>query len=206
MQLQLLWSARSPYARKVMIAAHERSIAHLVECIPAAVSMTVSSPEITGVNPLGQIPTLLAPDGTAIYDSLVICEYLDSLGSGAHLFPQTAGERLDALRRHALGQGMLDALTHWYSERRRLDDKMSASFRAAHVSKVNRVLDLLESTTEEWIGRPLDIGHVGLGCALEYLDFRQADPDWRGKRPRLATWLSLFAKRPSMTTTAFGAS
>lgn len=205
MPLKLLWSSRSPYARKVMIAAYERGIADSIECIPATVSLTASSPAVTSANPLGQIPTLLAPDGTAIYDSLVICEYLDSLGPGAHLFPQSAAERLDALRRHALGQGMLDALTHWYSERRRLDDRMAAAFRAAHVNKCNRVLDLLESTLDVWIDRPLDIGHIGLACALEYLDFREAAPAWRSLRPQLAQWLWLFAKRPSMTTTAFGA-
>ncbi len=113
--MKLFGSTRSPFTHKVLVAAHELSIIEHITFMPVVVSTTRLSEEVAVHNPLGQIPTLVLEDGTAIYDSLVICEYLNTLAGGS-LLP--AATRLDALNRHALGQGLLDTLVRLFAERR----------------------------------------------------------------------------------------
>ena len=107
-QMLLHWSPRSPYVRKVMIAVHEMGLQDRIRTTRTIVGGTTPHRELMQVNPIGKIPTLELPDGTAIYDSPVIIEYLDTLHTGPKLYPSAWPERLTALRRHALGQGMLD--------------------------------------------------------------------------------------------------
>ena len=114
--MKLHWSPRSPFVRKVMIFAHEVGLAGRIEPIRTVVGMTKANRELMQVNPIGKIPTLVADDGMVLYDSTVICEYLDTLHGGPRYFPQAPAERWRALRWHALGDNMLDNLILLRSE------------------------------------------------------------------------------------------
>src|SRR5688572_8469512 len=107
--MKLHWSPRSPYVRKVMIVAHETGLADSIEKMRTPVAMTAPNKSLMRDNPLSKIPTLITDDGMVLFDSLLICEYLDSLHAGPKLFPADGAERWQALRWHALGNGMLDA-------------------------------------------------------------------------------------------------
>src|SRR5687767_11756285 len=97
--MKLYSTALSPYARKVAIVAHEHRIFERIELVPT--KLTPPNAELMQHNPLNKVPTLVLDDGTALYDSIVICEYLDSVGPGPKLFPANGAARWDALRRHA---------------------------------------------------------------------------------------------------------
>jgi glutathione S-transferase len=173
--MKLHWSPRSPFVRKVMIVAHEFGLADRIACVRSVVAFTEPHAILMTENPLSKIPTLVLDDGTVLYDSPVICEYLDSLHDGPKLFPSDAGARMTALRRQALGDGFLDFLLLWRNERERAQPS------EAHLA--------------------FSIGHVAVGCALSYLDFRFAADDWRGGYPRAAAWHAKFAARTSVRAT-----
>ena len=121
----LHWSPRSPYVRKVMITAHEPGLADRLQIVRTVVGGAEPHRALMTQNPLGKIPTLVLEDGTVIFDSPVICEYLDTLHDGPKLFPRWP-ERLTTLRRLALGDGMLDIALAWLSERLRPRERQSA--------------------------------------------------------------------------------
>jgi glutathione S-transferase len=200
--MKLYWSSRSPFVRKVMIAAHEIGLAARLEPIPAVVALAQPNLDVMAVNPLNKIPTLIADDGSTHFDSTAICEYLDSLHDGPRLFPSAPAERWPALRFHALGNGMLDALILWRGERMRPEAQRSGAVLAAFALKIEATLALLEREADMLAGAPVSIGQIGVGAALGYLDFRFTDLAWRNGRPRLATWYDGFAQRPSMRATA----
>src|SRR5215831_13441620 len=117
--MKLHWSPRSPFVRKVMIVAHERGLVDRLTCARTVAAMTTPHPELMRDNPLSKIPTLVLDDGTALYDSPVICEYLDALDGKPQLFPPDGKRRILALRRQALGDGYLDLLVLTRNERLR---------------------------------------------------------------------------------------
>ena len=103
--MKLHWSPRSPFVRKVMIAAHERGLVDRIVCVRTIAAMTKPHAELMADNPLSKIPTLVLDDGLVLYDSPVICEYLDGIGGAPKLFPAEPAARFEALRRQALGDG-----------------------------------------------------------------------------------------------------
>ena len=115
--MKLHWSPRSPFVRKVMVAAHELGLADRIDRVRTVVRMTQPNADLLPDNPLSKIPTLVLADGTVLIDSVVICEYLDALAGGGKLFPPSGPERWTALARHALGNGLLDILILWRNER-----------------------------------------------------------------------------------------
>src|ERR1700756_3787191 len=117
--MKLHWSPRSPFVRKVMVAVHELGLADRVTCVRTVAASTKPHAELMRDNPLSKIPTLVLDDGTVIYDSPVICEYLDGLGAPPKLHPADPKARLVALRRQALGDGYLDLLVLLRDERLR---------------------------------------------------------------------------------------
>ena len=123
--MKLFWSSRSPFVRKVMVAAHETGLVSGIECVQTVVAPAKPNAEVMALNPLNKLPTLLLDDGRVLYDSPVICEYLDGLHDGPKLFPSAGATRLDALRRQALGDGMMDFLLVWLSERSRPAEQQS---------------------------------------------------------------------------------
>jgi glutathione S-transferase len=199
--VKLHWSPRSPYVRKVLIAAHEAGLADRIECVRSVAMTTKPNPEIMRDNPLSKIPTLVLEDGSALYDSPVICEYLDGLHDGPHLFPASRAARFTALRRQALGDGLLDLLILWRGERLRLTERQLPALHDALRVKCDAVLTALDGEATALGTDPFAIGHVAIGCALSYLDFRFADLDWRKGRPGLAAWHAEFEERPSVRAT-----
>ena len=198
--MKLLWSSRSPFARKVMVAAHEVGVADCIAIGRVVVSANKPNPEVMAINPLNKIPTLLLHDGRTLYDSRVICEYFDSMHGGPKLHPSNPAARWPAFQRQALGDGLLDVLILRLVERARPEETQSASHLAAHRLKIAATLDRIEAEGITLADSP-DIGHIAIGCALGYLDFRFAADNWRAGHPKLAAWYADFARRPSMQAT-----
>jgi glutathione S-transferase len=199
--MKLHWSPRSPFVRKVMVAAHERGVAARLDCVRTVAATSRPHAELMKDNPLSKIPTLVLDDGTVIYDSPVICEYFDAIGDAetTRLFPAEPKMRLLALRRQALGDGFLDLLVLLRDERLRAQPSQ-AHLASAAVRK-RAVLESLEIEAAELAASQFGIGHIAMGCALSYLDFRYADENWRESNPRLAHWHASFAARPSVLAT-----
>ncbi|MDX6750004.1 glutathione S-transferase [Geminicoccaceae bacterium 1502E] len=199
--MRLLNSGASPFARKVRVVAHELGLQGRVAVEDVAASPVSPSEAVSSVNPLGKIPALVLEDGSALYDSRVICEYLDSLGGGGRVFPAAAGERFEALRLQALADGLLDAaLAARYETMLRPEPFRWSDWVSGQKGKVARALDRLEEECAG-LGERVDIGTIAIGCALGYLDLRFADDRWRDGRPKLAAWYERFAARPSMQAT-----
>jgi glutathione S-transferase len=199
--MQLHYNVASPFVRKVMAVAIETGQAERLEQAKRLPSPVAPVAELTADNPLGKIPCLVTDDGMALYDSRVICEYLDSLHDGARMFPAAGPARWTALRRQALGDGIMDAgILARYETFLRPEAHRWAEWIDHQKQKFRRGLDALE---REAAGLDaVDIGTITIACALGYLDFRYPDEGWRASRPQLAAWLERFAERPSIATTA----
>ena len=144
---------------------------------------------------------MLLTDGTVLYDSAVVCEYLDSLGDSPRLFPAPGPSRWDTLRRHALADGVLESAVLVFQERRmRPQDIRWPELMDRQIGKLLRALDVADGEAAS-LGERVDIGTITLGCALGYADFRLPDVDWRRGRPALLAWYQGFAERPSMRET-----
>jgi len=198
--MKLYWSPRSPYVRKVMVCAHETGLANRIERVPVLVAMTRPNRELMRENPLGKIPTLVTDPGEVLFDSTVICEYLDSL-AGTRLFPQSAKRRREALRWHALGDGMLDLLILWRNEGLRPKAQQSAEIMAAFELKIRAAVAMLDREAPAITTAPFSIGHIALGCALGYIDFRFPHLAWRDGHANIAAWFETFAERASAQIT-----
>ena len=194
--MKLHWSPRSPFVRKVMIVAHERGLVDRITCVRTVAAMTKPHAALMADNPLSKIPTLVLDDGRVLYDSPVICEYLDGLGDAPKLFPAEPAARFEALRRQALGDGFLDMLVTLRNERERAHP--SDVHMASTAVRTAAVLESLEREADSLHATPFGIGHIAIGCALSYLDFRFAEDDWRKGHPRIARWHAGFAARPSV--------
>ncbi|NBB53121.1 glutathione S-transferase [Rhizobium sp. CRIBSB] len=197
----LHWSPRSPFVRKVMVAAHERGLADLMERVRNPVAMTAPNAELMRVNPLSKLPTLELPDGVVLQDSGVICAYLDTLGGPPTVFPENDGAHWRRLSRHALASGLLDLLVLLRNERERPDGARSQIHIDAFQTKKTAALDEIASWPPKPCGQTIDIVQITVGCLLGYLDFRYADEDWRSTYPSLAAWYGTFASRPSAIAT-----
>ena len=194
--MKLHWSPRSPYVRKVMVCAHELGLAGRIEKVRSVVAMGAPNFDVLRANPLGRIPTLITDDGQVLFDSLVICEYLDGL-AGGRLFK----DRIPALRWHALGDGMLDTCILWRNERDKPAARQTPEWLGNFELKIRNALDFLEGEAGELEKAAPGIGHVAIACALGYLDFRFPDIHWRESRPKIAGWYAKMAGRPSMKET-----
>jgi glutathione S-transferase len=199
--MKLYWSPRSPFVRKVMVCAHELSIVDRIETVYALVSPSQVNADVLKVNPIGRIPALVTESGMVLYDSHVICEYLDAEHGGSRLFPKNAERRWDALRRLALGDAMLETGVLWRSERIRPAPQQSSPILLAYDQKMSHALDAVEADATALKLDGIDIGEIAIGCALGYLDFRFVELDWRTRCPKAAKWFESFGARPSMRET-----
>ena len=199
MRMKLHWSPRSPFVRKVMIVAHELGLADRLDCIRTVAATTKPHDVLMRDNPLSKLPTLVLADGTVIYDSPVICEYFDSLHDGSKLFPAALPERLTALRWQALGDGMLDFLLLWRNELSR--PAQSEPHITSYRIKRAKTLESLEAEAPLLERTPYCIGHIAVGVALSYIDFRFPEDQWRQAHPKLAAWHAKVAARPSFKVT-----
>jgi len=197
-KMKLHWSPKSPYVRKVMICAHELDVVHKLELVRSVAAMLKPNAAIMVDNPLSKIPTLVREDGSTLFDSIVICEYLNDQAGGS-LFPMQGEARWQALRWHALGDGLLDVLILWRNERERQHPLQALA--DAFELKTRASLKLLDAEADPIGGAPFSIAHVTLGCALGYLDYRFDSLGWRALAPRLADWFATLQARPSFQTT-----
>ncbi len=200
--MKLYWSPRSPYVRLVSVTAHELGLAGDIAFQRTLVNITAPHEELLERNPLCKIPTLVIEDGTSIYDSRTICEYLD-MRAGGGLLPASGPERLVEMRRVALGVGLIDLLLSWLLERNRPPEKQEPAIIEALKVKYGRVMDELEAMAPSLAAGPFRMGHIALGCALSYSDFRFVTVDWRAGRPALAAWHAAFVERPSYKADPF---
>jgi glutathione S-transferase len=194
--MKLAYSPASPYVRKVMACAIARGLDDRIEKWTVA----TTDPALATVNPLSKVPTLLTDDGVALYDSPVICEYLDSLGSAPKLFPAAGPARWTALRQQALGDGILDATQPRRREVALPQDEGRREYIALQQGKVRRALDVLEAEADG-LGDLATIGEITIGCALGYLDFRYPHEPWRPGHPKLEAWYARVVKLPPLAGT-----
>ncbi len=197
--MKLLFAPASPYARKVRVTIAEKALMG-IELVP--VRPFESPAVLLAANPLGKVPALLLEDGSALYDSSVICEYLDTLSGAAPLVPPSGPGRWTVLRRRALTDGMMDATFSIACEiTRRPAHERSQSWIDRWRATLDRSLDVLDREIASY-GSDISLAHIGAGCALAYLDLRASSLiEWRANRANIEAWFSDFEKRPSMIST-----
>ena len=199
--MKLYYSLNSPYARKARIIIHELGLKHRVEDVIVTLP---ADAKFRAINPLGKIPALILDDGSAIYDSPVICEYLDELGNGP-FFPRAkllreAQGRWRALTLQALGDGLADAVVRRNQERRLAPEKRSEEVIERQTRAIQASFAVLDRMAPKFPAEPT-IGELAVACAIGYLDLRAPEDGWRQRYPRLADWLVVFSERPSAQAT-----
>jgi glutathione S-transferase len=198
--MKLFYSQTSPFVRKCLVAAHELDLAQRLELLPAAAHPVNRDHSVVERNPLGKIPTLVTDTGTVLFDSRVICEYLNGLGDG-HLLPAAGEARFAILTDQALADGLMDAaVLARYESALRPEHLRWPDWSGGQMEKVSSALCDFERRAAAWGGR-VDLGVIAVGCALGYLDFRYPGIEWRERRPSLARWYEQFAARESMAKT-----
>lgn len=198
--MRLYHNSSSPFVRKVMVLLHETGLLDRVQLVPSAGTPLVPATLPVAQNPIGKVPALERPDGPTLYDSRVICRYLDDL-AGGRVYPGTP--RLwETLTLEATADGILDAAVLMvYEGRVRPENLRFPDWVEAQWAKIARALDALEGRWMAHLAGPLDMGQIGVACALGYLDFRHPGRDWRAGRPALAAWQAGFGERTSMVAT-----
>lgn len=190
--MKLRYSPTSPFVRKVVVLAMELGIDKKIDMQRT----NTTDPDLSTQNPLGKVPSLLLDDGSSLYDSPVICAYLDS----ANKFHPSGPARWTAARRQALADGIMDAGVLGRGEFLRPAGEKSEKFIALQKTKMSNAMNALEKEADSF-GDGIDIGLIAVAAALGYLDFRYASDNWRASRPKLARWYERFAQRPSMQVT-----
>lgn len=199
--MKLHHSPTSPYVRKVMIVLHETDQLKDVELIPTNGTPLNAAEGLDAANPLTKVPTLIRPDGPAIYDSRVICRYLDARAKAGLYGEGNAHWEISTLE--STGEGMIDAaLLMAYEWRLRPEEIRFPDWVEAQWAKVDRALDVLNARWMAHLQAPVNAGQIAVGAALGYLDLRNADREWRNGRDGLAAWYDRFSQRDSMVKTA----
>jgi glutathione S-transferase len=199
--MKLFYASASPFARQVLVLAYETGQADRIGLETCATTPVNRNPNVVAVNPSGRIPVLILDDGTSLFDSRVICQYLDHHHTGPKMYPVDDVARWETLRREALAQGLLDAaVLARYEMILRPKDKFWPEWLSGQIDKINSSLNEMEKDAASLSG--VDAGLIAYACALGYLDFRFADHDWRAARPKLSAWFAAFRERSSMTLTA----
>jgi len=188
----------SPFARKVRVAAIETGQADLIEW--RMLSREERPKVIPPINPLGKVPTVVLDSGEALYDSPVICAYVDSLHGGAKLIPPESAERWEVLRREALGDGLAEAVVAVAQESQKSPDLRSQRVIERQGAKVAAALAALDDEADAFRDPP-SMGEIAAACALGYMEYRGVAADWRGRYGRLAGWYAKVLERPSFAQT-----
>lgn len=189
--MKLLFNRPSPYARKVLVVAHEKGLVDRIEM--RSVDPWTDPDELVAIAPVGKVPALVTDDGTTIGESTMIAEYLDAIGGGVRL---NGPDRVDVMARSALGQGLIDAAFGTVIERRRPADKQWSDWIARQRRAIERSLGAARVEADRF-----DLGDIALACGLAYLDFRLPEIPWRAAHPSLAAWLDQVSQRRSMAAT-----
>jgi len=197
--MKLYGSLTSPFVRKVRVVLIEKGLRY---------EMAVEGPadaagNVARLNPLRAIPVLERDDGDVYFDSIVMCEYLDSLNDTPRLYPAGGEPRWQALRWHALGQGMMEATVARFVELRKPAEKQDAANAAKHGARIAAAMAFANDRmpASGFIqGKTIGIADIALGAALGYVDLRYAH-DWRGQYPKLAAWFAPLSQRSSFIET-----
>lgn len=193
--MKLYYSPTSPFVRKVVVTAIEAGLDAQITRIPT--NPWQNPPELVHDNPLSKVPCLVTADGLALFDSPVICEYLDSVGGGT-MVPPAGPARWRALRLQAIGDGLMDAAINRRMDMTRPAEDARTAVMTRQAGLVSNALNVLE---QESLTQHMDIGAMTIACALGYLDFRFQDEPWRDGRPSLTSWYTIFATRPALVAT-----
>jgi glutathione S-transferase len=198
--MRLYYSANSPFVRKVMVVAHELGLVEKIQIAATGAHPIQRNAELVAENPLGKVPALALADGTSLFDSPVIAEYLTSLSpKGETILPPAGPKRWRVLTEQALADGLLDAaLLQRYEHSLRPKEMVSEPWVASQMTKVTAALEGMEASA---VDPAPTIGSIAIGCALGYLDLRFPDLNWRASCPKRARWYETFAARPSMVAT-----
>jgi len=196
--MQLLWSSRSPFVRKVMIAVYELGLQDKIALERVLVASKSTNADVMRINPLNKIPTLILDDGTVLFDSPVILEFLDTQHGSGTLLPSDPARRWVVLRMQALGDGLMTLNVLRLGEKNRAE-LLSPAHAEAFAAKTAATLDVLEREVPTL--EPISAGSIAVAAALSHLDFRFAEDHWRAGRPRLAAWFATMSQRPSMMAT-----
>jgi glutathione S-transferase len=199
--MKLYGTPRSPYARKVRIILAEKNL----PCELVVTRGSTPDSPVPALNPLGKVPTLLRDDGRALYDSPVIAEYLDGIGSGPKLIPEDFESRIEVRRWEALGDGVTEAIVAVNHERLEPVEKQhNAEWFAKRQAKITLGLALMERDlgSKDWcFGDRFTLADIAIGYALGYLDFALPEVEWRSKHPALAKLDARLNARPSFSST-----
>lgn len=192
-------TANSPYARKVRVAAHETGLADEVEW--EMISREQRAELIPGINPLGKVPVAILENGDVLYDSPVLCAYVDSLNDGPKLIPESGDERWAVLTLEALGDGLGEAVIAASQEDQKPDGKRSQGIVDRQAGKVANGLAALNNAAGDF-NDPPKMGEIAVACALGYMEFRDVVPGWQKTYPALGSWYTEILKRQSFVLTA----
>ena len=197
--MKLISSGTSPFVRKVHVLLHETGQYDDLEIVPIPTSPFDTAPEVASANPLGKIPALIRDEGPTIYDSRVICRFLDDRAQSG-LYPD---DRLwETLTLEATADGIMEAaILMLYEHRLRPAEAVLESWVDAQWDKIERAVAALNARWISHLRGPLDMGQIAVGCALAYLDFRHDARGWRKGNDALDDWFALFAQRDSMKVT-----
>src|SRR6056297_3675654 len=197
--MKLVFAAASPFVRKVHVVLHETGLLEEVEIVTVATSPFDSPAEVVAANPLGKIPALIRDEGPTIYDSRVICRFLDDRAQ-SNLYPQ--GRLWETLTLEATADGIMEAaILMLYEHKLRPAEAVLDSWVDAQWDKIARAVSALNARWISHLRGPLDMGQIAVGCALGYLDFRHDARGWRKGNDVLDDWFALFAQRESMQAT-----
>jgi len=197
--MKLYGSLTSPFVRKVRMVLIEKNL----PCEMMVEGPADTAGNVVRLNPLRAIPVLERDDGEVFFDSPMICEYIDSLNDKPRLYPASGEARWQALRWHALGQGMMEATVTRFVELRKPAEKQDAPTVAKHAARIAAALAFAAERVPASgfiSGNTIGIADITLAAALGYIDLRYAH-DWRGQHPKLANWFSAISQRPSFVET-----
>lgn len=197
--MKLIYAGASPFVRKVNVILHETGLIDQIELVEVATTPVNSAPEAVAANPTGKIPSLILDDGSSIYDSRVICRYLDAQ-AGSNLYPEAD------IWRHLTLEATADAIMEaavlmTYERRVRPEGMVYEAWIEAQWAKAERSIGAVSAGWMGFLTGPLTIGQIGIACALNYVDFRHPDRDWRSANADLADWYKEFSQRPAMVAT-----
>lgn len=197
--MKLISSGTSPFVRKVHVLLHETGQMDDLEIVTALTSPFDTAPEVASANPLGKIPALIRDEGPTIYDSRVICRFLDDRAQ-SNLYPQ--GRLWETLTLEATADGIMEAaVLMLYEHRLRPAEAVLESWVDAQWDKIESAVNALNARWVSHLRGPLDMGQIAVGCALAYLDFRHDARGWRKGNDALDDWFALFSQRDSMKAT-----
>ncbi|NSX54129.1 glutathione S-transferase [Parasulfitobacter algicola] len=197
--MKLLYAGPSPFVRKVLVLLHETGQTADIQLQQVVASPLDPDPALTAINPTGKIPALIRDDGPAIYDSRVICRYLDARVH-AGLYPES--RIWETLTLEATADAMMEAAVLMvYEARFKTEKQQSKDWIEGQWAKVNRAVSILNTRWTSHLSGPLDVAHIAVGCALGYLDFRHDDRGWRHGNDALKDWYQTFSQRDSMMKT-----